>query len=104
MKLNEIYNYIDTFAPFSTQDGFDNSGLLVESGETEITKAAICLDITNEVIEEAHSCGAQLIISHHPVIFHKLAALSAAALFFPKNANESSISHFLPVKRTSMTV
>ena len=44
MKLNEIYNYIDTFAPFLTQDGFDNSGLLVESGETEIAKAAICLD------------------------------------------------------------
>ncbi len=82
MKLNEIYNYIDTFAPFSTQDGFDNSGLLVESGETEITKAAICLDITNEVIEEAHSCGAQLIISHHPVIFHKLAALDPKSPVF----------------------
>lgn len=82
MNIKEIYNYIDTFAPFSTQDSFDNSGLLVENENTEITRAAVCLDITNAVIEEAHAAGAQLIISHHPVIFHKPSSLDPKSPVF----------------------
>ena len=75
MNAGEIYDFIDCFAPFAIQDGFDNSGLLVGSRETEVTKAAVCLDITNEVVEESARLGAQLIVSHHPVIFNKIKAL-----------------------------
>lgn len=82
MNIKEIYNYINTFAPFSTQDNFDNSGLLIENENTEITRAAVCLDITNAVIEEAHKAGAQLIISHHPVIFHKPSSLDPKSPVF----------------------
>lgn len=82
MNIHEIYNYIDTIAPFSTQDDFDNSGLLVENENTEITRAAVCLDITNAVIEEAHAAGAQLIISHHPVIFRKPSSLNPKSPVF----------------------
>lgn len=82
MNINEIYNYIDTFAPFSTQDSFDNSGLLVKNEITEITRAAVCLDITNAVIDEAYKAGAQLIISHHPVIFRRPSSLDTNSPVF----------------------
>lgn len=73
--VREIYDFIDEFAPFGTQDGFDNSGLLVGDGGDPVTKAAVCLDVTNDVIDEAARSGAELIVSHHPVIFHKPARI-----------------------------
>lgn len=75
MTVGDVYRYIDSFAPFSTQDSFDNSGLLVGSMEATVTKIAVCLDITRKVAEEAALRGAELIVSHHPVIFHKLSAI-----------------------------
>ena len=75
VTVRDVYRYIDTFAPFSTQDSFDNSGLLVGSMEAAVTKAAVCLDITRKVAEEAALKGADLIVSHHPIIFHKLTAI-----------------------------
>lgn len=73
--VREIYDFIDEIAPFRTQDRFDNSGLLVGNGTDTVTKAAVCLDITNEIVEEARAAGAELIVSHHPVIFHKPAQI-----------------------------
>lgn len=71
----EIYNAVDCFAPFSTQMGFDNSGLLVGRAEAEVTKILVALDITLPVIQEAVDVGAQLILSHHPVIFHPVKSI-----------------------------
>lgn len=67
--VNEIYQLMDRYAPFSTQMGFDNAGFLVGRGEAEVTKILLALDITVPVIQEAKDMGAQLIVSHHPVIF-----------------------------------
>ena len=72
IKIKDIYDEIDKIAPFSTAADFDNVGLLVGSKETEVEKVLIALDITSEVINEAVSLGANLIISHHPVIFNPL--------------------------------
>ena len=72
MKVSEIYSVIDRFAPFSSQESWDNSGLICGSRDAEVTKVLTALDITREVIEEAHSVGAELIIAHHPIIFHPL--------------------------------
>ena len=69
MTVSEILSYIDSFAPFSTQEKWDNSGLLVGDINCEVSKALVCLDVTDAEIEYAKNCGAQLIISHHPVIF-----------------------------------
>lgn len=77
--VREIYDYIDTFAPFRTQDRFDNSGLLVGDGADEVRKAAVSLDTTNDVIDEAAREGAELIISHHPVIFQKPARIERSS-------------------------
>lgn len=73
--ISEIYNYIDNIAPFSTQSKWDNSGLIVGSKERRVNKALVTLDITTEVADEAADIGAELVISHHPVIFHPLKSL-----------------------------
>ena len=75
--VKDIYNYIDSFAPFDSAEEWDNVGILIGSGSTEVTKALITLDITNETADEAKKIGAQLIISHHPVIFGGLKRLSS---------------------------
>ena len=74
--ISEIYNYLDSVAPFKTQAKWDNSGLLTGSMENKVSKALVCLDITNEVADEAIETGAELVISHHPVIFHPLYSIS----------------------------
>lgn len=73
--VGDVYRFIDKIAPFAAQDGFDNSGLLVGSMEATVTKIAVCLDITRKVAEEAALRGAELVVSHHPIIFHKLSAI-----------------------------
>lgn len=75
MTVGEVYRYIDSRAPFSLQDSFDNSGLLVGSMAATVTKIAVCLDITGKTAGEAAMQGAELIVSHHPVIFHKLSCI-----------------------------
>lgn len=78
-KMNlvaEIYKYIDSFAPFSTQEKWDNSGLLTGSMNKKVSRVLVTLDITNDVADEAAEIGAELIIAHHPVIFKPLYSLS----------------------------
>lgn len=71
----DVFRFIDGFAPFDSAMGFDNPGLLVGSGREEVKKALLSLDITPEVVREAVSLGAGLIVSHHPVIFEPLKAV-----------------------------
>ncbi|MGW8114668.1 Nif3-like dinuclear metal center hexameric protein [Caproicibacterium sp. NSD3] len=74
-KALDVYQYIDSFAPFNHAMDFDNPGLLVGDGSEKVSTAILALDITPGVIEEAKQKGAQLIISHHPVIFTPLKKL-----------------------------
>ena len=67
--VREVYQYLDGLAPFSLQMDFDNAGFLVGRGDRTVTKILVSLDITEEVAEEAAGLGAELIVSHHPVIF-----------------------------------
>jgi len=75
MKLKEIIQSLEELAPPSYQEHYDNSGLIVGNREMEITSAIISLDATEAVVEEAISMGANLIISHHPIIFSGLKKL-----------------------------
>ena len=68
--VREVYQYLDGLAPFSLQMDFDNAGFLVGRGDRTVTKILVSLDITEEVAAEAAEVGAELIVSHHPVIFH----------------------------------
>ncbi len=75
--VGDIYNALDSFCPFEVHEPWDNVGLLVGEKETEVSRAAVVLDITPDAVEKAHEAGAQLIVSHHPVIFHPIKNLGA---------------------------
>ena len=80
--VGEIYDVIDGFAPFDSQADFDNAGLCVGNREAVVSKTLVCLDITKETIDEAVRLGAQLIVSHHPVIFNPIKQLSADSVVY----------------------
>lgn len=69
MKIREIYDILNKKAPVKYKMDFDNPGFLVGDGDWETSSAVLALDITNEVIDEAISVGAGLIVSHHPLFF-----------------------------------
>ena len=76
MKIKEIIDALERFAPLPLQDGFDNAGLQLGLTETEATGALLCLDVTEEVLDEAEALGLNLVVSHHPLIFHGLKSLT----------------------------
>jgi len=78
MKLKEIIRAVEKAAPLSIQDGFDNSGLQVGSPEQEISSVLVCLDVTEAIVDEASGLGCQLILSHHPLLFHPLKTVGDA--------------------------
>ncbi len=71
-RLIDIYNYIDEIAPFSVQESYDNSGLILGNGAKEIKSVLIALDATINVANEAEQKGTDLLLTHHPVIFKAL--------------------------------
>ena len=72
MILREIINSIESVAPLSYQEQWDNSGLQVGERDAEIQAALLTVDITESVVSEAISRHCDLIISHHPLLFHGL--------------------------------
>ena len=76
MKVRDIIQVIEEFAPLSIQEGWDNSGLCVGSPEDEVTSVLLALDCTPELVDEAMACGADMIITHHPLIFSGLKKIS----------------------------
>lgn len=77
MKVKEILNALEDFAPLALQDGYDNAGLQIGlAGDADATGALLCLDVTEEVIDEAIRQGCNLIVSHHPLLFHPLKSIS----------------------------
>lgn len=78
MKLKEIIAALERLAPLRLQDEWDNSGLQVGFPESEVGRVLVCLDITEEVVDEAVAKGCNMIISHHPLLFKALRQVSDA--------------------------
>jgi len=76
MKARDIINVIESFAPLSIQENWDNSGLCVGSEDDEVTSVLLGLDCTPELVDEAVECGADMIVTHHPLIFSGLKKIS----------------------------
>jgi dinuclear metal center YbgI/SA1388 family protein len=72
MKVREIAAAIESFAPLSLQESYDNAGLIVGRPDDEVHKALLAVDVTEEVLQEAVEEGCDMIITHHPAIFKKL--------------------------------
>lgn len=79
-KVKDFYGYLNSIAPFETQEDWDNSGMLVGDMNAEVKKAAVVLDITHEEIKKAKAIGADLIISHHPVIFNPIKSVTKGSM------------------------
>lgn len=69
MKVKDVTNYLESIAPLSLQESYDNSGLLVGDMKDEVSAVLVTLDITDEIIEEAIANKCNLIVAHHPIIF-----------------------------------
>ena len=78
MILQDIINIIESVAPLSYQESWDNSGLQVGDRNAEIHEALLTVDVTESVVDEAISLGCDLIVSHHPLIFRGLKQLTGA--------------------------
>lgn len=74
--INDIYNEIDKLAPFNTALSYDNCGIIIGSGDKKVSSCILALDVTNAVIDLALSKNAELIITHHPVIFGGINSIS----------------------------
>ena len=73
MKIRQITGALEEFAPLALQDGYDNAGLQIGlAEEAEATGALLCLDVTEEVLDEAIQLGCNLVVSHHPLLFRPL--------------------------------
>ena len=75
MTVQEIYEAMDRLAPFSTSMSFDNTGLLLGEPNTPVKALLLALDCSDAALAEAARLGANLILSHHPLIFHALKRL-----------------------------
>ena len=80
--VTHIYDAIDRLAPFWLTMDFDNTGILVGDRNREVSCALLALDCTPAVIEQAKQLGAQLIVTHHPVIFHPLKRVNEDAVVY----------------------
>lgn len=72
MLIKEVIDVIENYAPISYQENYDNSGLITGNTNMELTGVLICLDSTEEVIDEAIIKGCNIVIAHHPIVFSGL--------------------------------
>lgn len=78
MQIGNLVSALEQFAPLSLQDGFDNAGWqLGLTVDAEASGALLCLDITEDIVDEAIALGCNLIVSHHPLLFHPLKRITA---------------------------
>lgn len=78
VKIIEVLRALERFAPLPLQENYDNAGLQMGLTEAEVSGALLCIDVTGAVVAEAVAAGCNLIVSHHPLIFHPLRRISGA--------------------------
>ena len=77
MKANEIIEKIEEKYPVSFAENWDNSGFLVGDREWEVKKIFLALDVTDETLNRAIAAGADMMITHHPLIFSGMKQVTA---------------------------
>ena len=76
IRIKDILKEIERLAPLSLQDDYDNSGVQIGDIDQPATGAFLCLDVTEEIVDEAIDAGYNLIISHHPLAFKPFKSLT----------------------------
>ncbi|MDD2417427.1 MAG: Nif3-like dinuclear metal center hexameric protein [Oscillospiraceae bacterium] len=77
MTVGSVYDWLDSWAHFDSAEEWDNSGLLAGSMDMPVKGVLVSLNITPSVIRQATKLGAELIISHHPLIFNPITRLNS---------------------------
>lgn len=87
MQIKDLANCIETFAPLSLQEDYDNAGLLIGNPGNKVNRALICIDVTESILDEAISHECDMIIAHHPLIFRGITKLNG------RNATERIVEN-----------
>lgn len=82
IKVKEILSYLENLYPCATACSFDNVGLLVGDAESDVSKAVVSLDCDINTVDFAKKNGANLIITHHPVIFEPIKSVRENDIVF----------------------
>ena len=69
MKIKDVLNALERFAPLPLQEDWDNAGLQIGLTEADVSGALLCLDVNEKVIDEAVKRGCNLVVAHHPLLF-----------------------------------
>ena len=72
MKIRQVLSALEQFAPLPLQESWDNAGLQLGLTEADVSGALLCLDVNEEIVDEALRRGCNLIVSHHPLLFRGL--------------------------------
>lgn len=91
MTVNNVLEYLKEKYPLDTACDFDNVGLLVGDGNASVTKAVVCLDCDINTVNYAKSMGAELVITHHPVIFSGLKSVTKGTVVYELIKNGISV-------------
>ena len=75
-RIKDILTEIERHAPLSLQEGYDNAGVQVGDINQQATGVLLCLDVTEDIVDEAINAGFNLIISHHPLAFKPFKSLT----------------------------
>ncbi len=75
LKVKDITGYLESLAPLSSQESYDNAGLITGNPEAEVNGILLALDCTEEILEDALNKGCNMIIAHHPIVFSGLKKL-----------------------------
>ncbi len=82
MKVEDVYGFLNEIAPFDTAAEWDNCGLSVGSFDDEVKRIYIALDVTTEGINEAKTLGADLFVTHHPLIFDPVKTVEKGTVLY----------------------
>jgi len=80
VKIKDIIETLEQFAPLPLQESYDNAGLQCGLTEAEVSGVLLCLDVTEAVLTEAVELGCNLVVSHHPLLFHGLRQVTDSSL------------------------
>ena len=78
MKIRQVLDALEQFAPLPLQESWDNAGLQLGLTEADVSGALLCLDVNEQIVDEALRKGCNLIVSHHPLLFRGLKQISGA--------------------------
>jgi len=91
ITVNNIFDFLNQKYPIETAVSYDNPGLLIGDGKATVTKAVVCLDCDINAVEFAKAQGAELLVTHHPVIFDGLKSVVAGSVAYELIKNGISV-------------